>query len=547
MKIYHLLGFKLFLGVAVIVLTCTSIFATFYVEWQAGRILETTVHSAATLSDVINRSTRHGMLLNRREDIYEIIKTIGHERNIEGIRIFSKKGEIIHSTNPEEIGHRVDMNAESCVGCHTGAGLVAPQDTSTLTRIFSSPKGYRVLGVITPIRNDQSCSSASCHAHAGSQSVLGILDVIVSLKDADENVASLQHTLLGSAVGLVIILTTFVSIFIWRTVNIPVGKLDRGTEEIVKGNLNHRIDIRTHDEIGRLAHSFNQMSEELLRARTELTGWTQTLEERVAQKTEELRRAQAHLVQIEKMVSLGTLAATVAHELNNPREGILTYAKLVRKRMQQGQVAPETVREMIDEMSMIADETARCGNIVKNLLLFSKEKVGDFKATDLRSVIQQGLKLIDHHMKMHNIRVTALLGDAPVMLLCDGHQIEEALLALEINAVEAMPEGGDFRLEVTGDPTAKDVVITVADTGCGIPADVLPHIFEPFFTTKKDGKGTGLGLSVVYGIVQRHSGTIAVDSTPGRGTTFTLTLPRHPEPARPAGESSLNPSSPGAA
>jgi len=547
MKLYHFLGFRLFLGVTAIVFVGTTLFATFYVEWQTGRVLDATVHSAATLSDVISRSTRYGMLLNHRADIYEIIKTIGSEPNIEGIRIYNKKGEVIHSTIEGEIGHHVDMTAEACIGCHTSSGLVAPKDSSTLTRIFSSPKGYRVLGVITPIRNEERCSSGDCHAHNASQTVLGILDVIVSLEDADRNVASLQSTLIACVIALVVILTTFVSIFIWRTVNIPVGKLAQGTEEIVKGNLGYRIDIRTRDEIGRLAGSFNQMTEELQRARGELTEWTQTLEQRVAEKTEELRRAQSHLVQIEKMVSLGTLAATVAHELNNPLEGILTYAKLLRKRLQLGQVAPETVREMLDELTMIADETARCGNIVKNLLLFSREKVGDFKSTDVRAVVEQGLKLIDHHMKMHNITVETDLGTEPIMLLCDGHQIEEALLALEINAVEAMSGGGRFHIEVKDLPYLNAVRIRISDTGTGITDDVLPHIFEPFFTTKKDEKGTGLGLSVVYGIVERHGGTITVDTAPGVGTTFTITLPRHPQPYDPHAGPTQKPSSSGAA
>jgi two-component system NtrC family sensor kinase len=186
---------------------------------------------------------------------------------------------------------------------------------------------------------------------------------------------------------------------------------------------------------------------------------------------------------------------------------------------------------MIGELTMIADETARCGNIVKNLLLFSREKVGDFKEIDLRGVVDQSLKLIDHHMMMHAIRVETSFGDQPVTVYCDGHQIEEALLALEINAVEAMPDGGIFRIAVSADDTHDTVQITVSDTGVGIPADVLPHIFEPFYTTKMDGKGTGLGLSVVYGIIERHGGRVMVQSIPGAGATFTLSLPRRGQPS----------------
>jgi two-component system NtrC family sensor kinase len=402
-----------------------------------------------------------------------------------------------------------------------------------LTRIFESPKGYRVIGIITPIRNDIGCSTSDCHAHGSNQTVLGILDVMLPLQDVDQNIAKFEQTQIFGSLALVIVLTGFVSIFIWQMVNIPVKKLSVGTQEIVKGNLDHRIDVQTSDEIGSLAVSFNQMTQELKRAREELTKWTQTLEQRVAEKTEELRRAQKHMVQIEKMVSLGTLAATVAHELNNPLEGILTYAKLLRKRLLHSIPTAEVAEEMVGELTLIADETARCGNIVKNLLLFSREKVGEFKDSDLRSIIERSLKLIEHHLKMHNILAAVEIGEKPVILYCDAHQLEEALLALEINAVEAMPGGGSFRIIVSEIEYLHAVQIAVSDSGTGIKEEDMPHIFEPFYTTKKDGKGTGLGLSVVYGIIERHSGTISVDSKPNLGTTFTITLPRQAVPKEP--------------
>jgi signal transduction histidine kinase len=131
---------------------------------------------------------------------------------------------------------------------------------------------------------------------------------------------------------------------------------------------------------------------------------------------------------------------------------------------------------------------------------------------------------------MHNITISIDINERPVMLYCDAHQLEEALIALEINAVEAMPGGGDFKISVKEVEYLDAVQLAVSDTGIGIREEDLPHIFEPFFTTKKDGKGTGLGLSVVYGIVERHSGSITVDSKFNEGTTFTITLPRQAIP-----------------
>jgi two-component system, NtrC family, sensor kinase len=529
-RFFNLLGFKLFIGVAVIVLAGTTLFTMFLVDWQSSKFITSAKQSATNISDLISRSTRYSMLLNRREDIYEIIKTIGSEPRIEGIRIINKKGVVTFSTQESEVGKNIDMTAEACIGCHATGTPMVPEKDPTLKRIFDSPKGYRVIGIITPIRNDTSCSTNDCHAHTSSQTVLGILDVMIPLQDVDQNITQFEHTQIVGSLLLVIMLTGFVTIFIWRMVNIPVHKLAIGTQEIVKGNLDYRIQIRTRDEIGSLGTSFNQMTQELKRARKELTAWTQTLEQRVADKTEELRRAQKHMVQIEKMVSLGTLAATVAHELNNPLEGILTYAKLVRKKIEGGNLSEESTREITGELSLIADETARCGNIVKNLLLFSREKVGEFKESDLRLVIERSFKLIDHHLKMNNITSVLEMGDKHIILTCDAHQLEEALLALEINAVEAMSGGGIFTVNVQEIEYLHAVQITVSDTGTGIKEEDMPHIFEPFYTTKKDGKGTGLGLSVVYGIIERHSGSISVESKKDKGTTFTITLPQNIPP-----------------
>jgi two-component system NtrC family sensor kinase len=227
------------------------------------------------------------------------------------------------------------------------------------------------------------------------------------------------------------------------------------------------------------------------------------------------------------MVSLGTLAATVAHELNNPLEGILTYAKLIRRRLQKPDITPEQKEEIQSELTMIADESSRCGTIVKNLLLFSRRKVGEFKRHDIHAIVEQTLKLIGHHLKMHNIVLKTEIQEGLPSIWCDAEQIEQALLALEINAIEAMPGDGMLRIAVMLASPA-EIALSITDTGVGIRDEDLPHIFEPFFTTKKEGKGTGLGLAVVYGIVERHGGKITVNSAPGGGATFTMILPVRP-------------------
>ncbi len=525
MRITRFLAFRLFVIVLLVMLVSTAIFTTLMLSWHSDKYLSITKDWALRTSDLIKRSTRYSMLENRREDIYETINTLGSESGIEAIRIYNKKGEITFSTVNGEAGKSVNTDAEACNVCHQ-SGKSLPSDTSSnLTRIFHSQKGYRVLGVITPIKNEPSCYNADCHEHSKSQTVLGVLDVMLPLKEMDANLSQLRGATYLTSVLMVIGVTIFAGIFIWIMVNKPVRRLTRGTHEVMEGNLGYRIIVHSQDEIGDLAASFNKMTEELGRARDELTRWGQTLEEKVEQKTEDLRRALSNMVQMEKMASLGKLSASVAHELNNPLAGVLAYAKLIRKKISKQDFSPENLKEIDGELSMIADETMRCGNIVTNLLLFSRQKIGKFHPQNLAPIIEQSVKLIAHHLSMNNIKCEIRLPDIPIEINCDPQQIEQALIALEINAIEAMPEGGNLKIELQTLENMAGVRIRVEDTGIGISQEDVNHIFEPFFTTKKDGKGTGLGLAVVHGIVESHNGRIDLESKVNIGTTFTITLP----------------------
>lgn len=528
MKLTRTLSFRLLAGLFVVMVGGITSLTLFFSHLQAARYTEYFASTATRVSDIIKRSTRYSMRLNRREDVYNIIQTIGSEPGIVGIRIYNKRGDISFSTLQEEHGKTVDMRTESCSGCHTGgtSSAVAPTNPQLL-RYFKSAQGDRVMGVITPIRNEPGCSTSECHAHKPDQTILGVLDVMVSLKDLDSNIANFEQVYYVGGVLMLFVVTGFSGLFLWRMVNIPVKRLFEGTQEVIKGNLDHAIDVETKDEIGLLTNSFNVMTKQLKQTQDELKQLNQTLEHRVQQKSEELRSAQANLIQVEKMVSLGTLAATVAHELNNPLAGILTYAKLIRKRLQVPRLSTEQMDEIRSELTMIADESSRCGNIVKNLLLFSRRKVGEFNQHSIRALIEQSLKLMEHHLVIHNIALQTDFAEPLPQVWCDPEQIEQALLALEINAVEAMPQKGILRVAVMNAPQT-EITIAVSDTGNGIPEEDLPHIFEPFFTTKLDGKGTGLGLAVVYGIIERHGGKISVRSVVNRGTTFTMTLPVRP-------------------
>lgn len=531
MKITRFLAFRLFLVILIVVLVGMGIFTTLTVRRIQERTTESLIVAAARISDIIKRSTHYSMLLNRREDIYQSITTIGNEPGIHAIRIYNKKGEITFSTEAPDVGKVVDRNAEACTACHSSSEPPRDLKRELLTRTFTSGDGNRVLGIITPIHNDPTCTSSECHAHEASQTVLGVLDVMLPLADYDEALSREIRSQYLGALLLLLAIASAAGVFLWLLVERPVRELTRGTQEIMRGNLSHRIVVRSKDEIGTLAASFNKMTSELSAARDEVTEWTSTLEERVKEKTDELQKAQHHLFRMEKMASLGRLSATVAHELNNPLEGVLTYAKLIKKKLKPGMLSESEAAEIQSELSLIADETARCGNIVKNLLLFSQQRPGQLHHEDLHVVIRRTLRLIDHHLTMHAITLVEELGAKPVIIECLPQETEQALLALVINAVEAMPNGGTLTLGLRPHIDGQAVEIIVGDTGVGIAKEDLAHVFEPFYTTKKEGKGTGLGLSVVFGIVERHGGSVDVRSTVGVGTTVTVTLPRHSQPS----------------
>jgi two-component system NtrC family sensor kinase len=507
-----------------LLLAAFSLFATLTIHFINGELTSQAISTAEGISEVVAASTHYSMLLNRKKDVYQTVLTIGTEPGVEGIRIYNKRGQITFSTDSTEQGRMVDLHAEACFACHDRARPLSALPQKNRVRIYRHPDGHRVAGVITPVRNQAACSASGCHQSPAERTVLGVFDVRVSLERADAAIVAVQRRTVGWA-GLGFLGVALASgLFLRWTVSRPIRALSAGTRALTRGDLNHRIPVRSDDDFGALAESFNTMTRSLREALEENQRWAQTLEDRVREKTEELQRVSGQILQVEKMASLGTLAASVAHELNNPLSGILTYAKLQAKRIRRDAPDSPLARTLLAVLDMIVRETERCGNIVRNLLLFSRKQAGEFHRAGLRDAIDRAVTLIAHHMAMANVRAETECRPEDVSVLGDDSQLQQALVALLVNATEAMPDGGTVRVTATRAPTG-EVRLTVADTGQGISAHDLPHVFEPFFTTKPQGQGVGLGLSVVYGIVQRHGATIDVASEPGRGTTFTITFP----------------------
>ena len=484
-----------------------------------------TLASAERVSDVISRSTTYYMLRNDREGLYHAIQTMADEPGMIKVRIFDQEGRISYSTDAAEVSHVLDKSAEACYGCHTQSQPLARLNRPDRFRIYRNGGGERVLGIITPLENQPGCSNADCHAHPASQQVLGVLDTNLSLAKADTQLAASSTRMFFYTAGAVLIVAVLSWLFVWRVVGEPIKALKNGTQHLSQGNLGYQIKVQSRDEVGDLAHSFNGMSLQLHAANEEIVNWAKTLEDRVEQKTKELNRAHDHMLHVEKMASLGKMAAVVAHEVNNPLSGILTYAKLIRKWVGSGQAEHEKRDEAMECLDLIASESRRCGDLIKNLLTLSRTAPMNVQPTNLHAVIDRCLMLVRHQLELGGVEVQLKLAQDVPPVPCDPAQIEQVLLALIMNAKDAMPKGGSLWIETRLSNDEMEVEIQVRDDGAGIAPDVLPHIFEPFLTTKESGHGVGLGLAIARGIVERHNGRVEVQSELGRGTTFTINLP----------------------
>jgi two-component system NtrC family sensor kinase len=488
--------------------------------------LEETIFMAGDrISDTIKRSTRFGMLNNHSEQVHETIKAIASQPGIRKIRIYNEEGKVSFSTDDSEAETQVDKKAEACYGCHAEQQPLARLNRPDRMRIYTNGNGERILGLINPIENEPGCSNAACHAHPPGKQVLGVVDVTLSLQRVDETIAQNGRQMIVTFVAAILIISLTVGALVWVMVHKPVKQLIVGTKRVAAGDLDYKIDLSGQDEVGELASSFNRMTGELKRADEEINRWARTLETRVEQKTAELRQAHDHILRVERMASIGKLAAIVAHEINNPLAGILVYSKLLLKKAGKNGSEEESA-ERRQSLEMIASESARCGEIVKNLLQFSRQTRVNLEPNDINEIVRQSLRLVKHKIDLMGVRTDIRLDEDLKDVVCDAQQIKQALVALLINACEAMrPGDGLLKIASRHLHTRGAVEIEIADNGVGMDEETRDHIFEPFFTTKEQGKGVGLGLAVVYGIIENHSGEIEVESSTSQGTTFIIRLP----------------------
>ncbi|MGO8689233.1 MAG: ATP-binding protein [Thermoguttaceae bacterium] len=301
--------------------------------------------------------------------------------------------------------------------------------------------------------------------------------------------------IVGTAAGASLVLIFFVTAAVLR----PIGAIVAMSKRVIAGNLAARVGIRPPGEMGVLCQAVDGMADAL------------------AEREERLKRVtNRQLGRSEKLASVGRLAAGVAHEINNPLTGVLSFACM----MQDKANMDDQDRQ---DLELIIHETTRAAGIVRGLLDFARERPVVKTPLDLNEIVRRTIRLLGNQKALQGIVIAENLADTLPTVDGDDHQIEQVMLNLAINACEAMPDGGT--LLITSEAADGKVLVKFTDTGCGIKPEFLDKIFEPFFSTKPVGKGTGLGLSVSYGIVEEHGGTLEVESEEGKGSTFTVILP----------------------
>ena len=517
-------GFTLAIGLSAALLP----FAAVLVKLGQDALLETAATHVSQLSEIVIRSTRFAMLKNQPDYVHSILADVAHQEKIDRVRIFSKEGVIIDSSYAAEIGLKVNLSAEGCYNCHQGAKPLLQIPSRERARIFANAEGKRMLASMEVIRNEPSCTDAACHVHTKAQSVLGVLDIVYSLEEIDRSLQTSGITIVVFSLGLVIVASAFLSVFVHRLVYVPLRDLEAGSKRLSSGNLEQPIPVRSADEFGELAESFNAMTAALRNSRQELQEWGRTLEQKVTERTEALRLAQSEAARGEKLASVGLLAAGIAHELNNPLTGVLTFSSLIRKKIPDG--APEA-----EDLDVVIREAKRCAAIIRRLLDFAREKTPEKQYADLNRLIEDTVRIIEKPAYLRDIGITMDLDPTLPRVWVDADLIRQVIMNMLVNAQHAIEKKGSITVRSrrapqprSPEPGARPVAMAemaIIDTGCGIPEQDMKRIFDPFFTTKGVGKGTGLGLAVSHGIVEAHGGAIEVASKVGEGTTFRVFLP----------------------
>lgn len=497
-----------------------------------GEYLDTVIRQRGNdIGSIIESSLYYSMLKNDNTALQSTLDIINTISGVDQVNLYDCENELVYSSFFSDTLRHSDPD---CISCHTDFGEMFPQkekayriiDYKSACEMSENSDGHRQLLIRSPILNERSCYTASCHYHGPEEEVLGSLIIKVPLESLDTAVSKSSAEFFLLAALITFILVSLLIFLTNRKIRKPLSAIISASEAVSKGDRNRRLEINPNllDDMRMVSQAFNNMLDNLDAANKELENWSHQLEYKVQKKSEELSDIQNELIHIERIASLGKLSSSVAHELNNPLSSILTYTKLVSKKISRMELGAGLSAALEKHLKMIEMETKRCGEIVKGLMDFSRKGQEDFKNVPLHKVLKQTYELVEHRMKMANIHFYTDFDAQDDWVFCNENQIKQVCVALLVNASEAVSENGEILMR-TSNPDKEYIKLDIVDNGVGISPEDIPHIFQPFFSAKQKASGIGLGLAIVHGIVQSHQGRVDVESEPGKGTTISVVLP----------------------
>jgi two-component system NtrC family sensor kinase len=510
---------KLVIAISLLILLGTSISLFTTIRNEKKNLMADALSYMTSFSELMRKSIHYDMLNVRQEDIQKTLEIFGTSESIESVRILDHSGRIYYSSTLEEVGNSIAKNSLSCIACHHGDAK--PHQAMLLENrwaIFEKPDGSRAMTFAEPIYNEPTCYTAACHIHDSTQKVLGIILTDFSLQEIDNRISNQIASISLYIIFLIIIIALVLSIILWRIILKPLTRLTIGMQRVSSGDTEQKVNIPSNDEIGRLASTFNSMTEELTIARHRMEKWTQSLEEEVAKKTQEIKQTQDKLIQAERLASLGRLTASVAHEIRNPLSALGGFGRRLLKSV--------TDKKHKNYAEIIVYEADRLERVLRDVLTFSRETRFHFKKESVNEIIDKSINLFREACKDQSIDIKVQY-ETDFQVLIDEDQAGQMANNLISNAIDAMPDGGTLTV-TTQNVQANEityVAVHFSDTGKGIPEEMLPLIFEPFYTTKRSGEGTGLGLSISREIIEEHGGFIEVKNRGEKGLTVSIYFP----------------------
>jgi two-component system NtrC family sensor kinase len=523
-------------GRVVYIITISSIFLffSFGIIFKSvnEQYLKTVIRqNGNNIGSMVEGSLYHSMLENDKGALQSTLDIINTMSGIDDVNMYDSKDSLVYSSfSSDTISH----SNPNCVSCHGDIRTMFPWkeksyriiNVKSECNMNQNDDKHRHLLIRSPILNEKSCYTSACHAHSESDEVLGSLVIKIPLADLDSAVEKSSTEFYIMAIITTILLLTFLILFTRKKIKNPLNAIIKASKAVSDGDTSTRLEIkhRQLDDMRMVSLAFNNMLDNLNSATIELQNWSHQLEYKVQKKSEELLEAQNELIHIERIASLGKLSSSVAHEINNPLSGVLTYTKLVHKQLSKLEVDPSKKESMLQNLKVIESETKRCGDIVKGLLDFSKKDQLNFENLHLHKILKETYDLMSHQMKIAGISFLTDFSAHADLIFCSPNQIKQACVAILVNASEAVSENGEIIIR-TKNPDEFSIKFEVSDNGSGIAQEDISHIFEPFFSAKQKASGIGLGLAIVHGIVQSHKGSIVVESEPGRGTTMSIILP----------------------